>query len=185
MVRTLADAGLEPPPVPEPMKNLLHAFGPWHWATREIEPMDMYVLLPLAEEVLEGRASDYVAVTHAGHGVNSYSLNLGILFGPIALLVQTGWGGAYMDAHETAQRWGVLTDRSRSVIEMLEDRVLTDDLGPGRLLIVDSDFTSISACGWVDESTPTSVREWVAADSSANAFDAAHAWLKARTEGRL
>lgn len=42
-------------------------------------------------------ATAYAAVSHAGHGVNSYGLNVYIVTDDIAVFVQHGWGGVYAD----------------------------------------------------------------------------------------
>ncbi len=42
-------------------------------------------------------AGDLLALSHAGHGLNSYGLNLVVARGPVAAFVQHGYGGAFME----------------------------------------------------------------------------------------
>jgi hypothetical protein len=58
---------------------------------------ERYLVEAIAEPV-----EDYVAVSHAGHGVNSYGLNFHLVYGPIAVFAQTGWAGVYTNADEAA-----------------------------------------------------------------------------------
>ena len=43
---------------------------------------------------------DYWAASCAGHGTNSYSMNLTVVDGPVALFLHEEWGGVYMDEDE-------------------------------------------------------------------------------------
>jgi len=58
----------------------------------------MYVLEPAIAARHTGTA--YAAVSHAGHGINSYGLNVYIVTQHIAIFVQHGWGGVYNDPAE-------------------------------------------------------------------------------------
>ena len=58
----------------------------------------MYMVASLVDEVVKEDLEDYVAVSHAGHGVNSYSINYALVSGSLGLFLQTLWGGVYMDA---------------------------------------------------------------------------------------
>ena len=55
------------------------------------------------EEALSNPDREYVAVGHAGHGINSYAMHYFLVYGPVALFAQLPWGGAYMDSTETAR----------------------------------------------------------------------------------
>lgn len=54
---------------------------------------------------LDAGISPQLALNHAGHGINSYGLNLRMQIGPVLLVVQYGWGGVYMDTAETRDQW--------------------------------------------------------------------------------
>ena len=56
-------------------------------------------------EYLKGPIPDQYSLNHAGHGVNSYSLNFRFALGDLAIFAQTGWGGAYMNSDEQARTW--------------------------------------------------------------------------------
>jgi hypothetical protein len=63
---------------------------------------------------------DQIALSHAGHGINSYALNFRLVLGPLALLVQQSWGGVYGDSAAEVQAWGDLVRRVSSLIESLD-----------------------------------------------------------------
>jgi hypothetical protein len=44
---------------------------------------------------LTDQVDDYTAVSHSGHGINSYSINVSIVKAPLAVLFQLSWGGVY------------------------------------------------------------------------------------------
>jgi hypothetical protein len=96
---TLADAGLPAPPVPGGFHPALKVREPWMWSTRpDIDRLGMYRFDGYLKEVLEDSAGDYAAVSHGGHGINSYGLTLQIVRGDVAVLVQHGFGGGYSNA---------------------------------------------------------------------------------------
>ena len=47
------------------------------------------------QEILNGNVDDYSAVSHCGHGANSYGLNVTVVRAPLALTFQHLWGGVY------------------------------------------------------------------------------------------
>lgn len=76
--------------------------GDWCWSTRpDIDPMAMYMFDRYVSEATGGGVGDYVAVSHAGHGANSYGLNFHLVFDAVGFFVQHGWGGVYMNPMET------------------------------------------------------------------------------------
>src|SRR5688572_5088714 len=100
--RILADAGLMLPPIPSRFANQLRTVEEWCFATREINPMAMYMFDDYVKEALLGTAPDYLAFCHAGHGINSYAINYHLVDGPLALFAQAPWGGLYSNADENA-----------------------------------------------------------------------------------
>lgn len=57
---------------------------------------------------------NYVVVAHAGHGINSYALHYYLVWKPLRLFLQVGWGGAYMNNGETTRkvnRWFSLAEK--------------------------------------------------------------------------
>lgn len=96
-----AKLGVAVPPVPEVLRPLLQRQSEHTYATLK-PPLSMYDALHWG---FSERLPDFVAVGHAGHGVNSYLLSYALGLGPLRLVVQVGYGGAYMalaDSQEAA-----------------------------------------------------------------------------------
>jgi hypothetical protein len=92
---TFGESGLSVPPIPKDHRDRLVAQGEWFWSTRaDINSFAMYRFF-YAKEILTGPVDEYSAVSHSGHGVNSYSINVSIVKGPVAVLFQDSWGGVY------------------------------------------------------------------------------------------
>jgi hypothetical protein len=92
---TFGDAGLSVPPIPKNHQERLIRQGEWSWSTRaDINSFEMY-RFHYVKEILTGPVDEYSAVSHSGHGVNSYSINVSIVKGPLAVLFQHSWGGVY------------------------------------------------------------------------------------------
>jgi hypothetical protein len=83
------------PPIPEAHRKELSHLYEWCWSTRDdIVAGNMY-RFRYVDELLSGYVADYTAVSHSGHGINSYGLNVSIVTGPLALVFQHSWGGGY------------------------------------------------------------------------------------------
>ena len=106
MVATFQSAALPEPPIPERLRTDVYRIEEWCWATRPIDAMEMYMFREYPGEVLSGRVADYVAVSHAGHGANSYGISLHLVYGRLAVFVQTLWGGVYTDNDQRGERAG-------------------------------------------------------------------------------
>jgi hypothetical protein len=92
---TFGESGLSVPPIPKSHQERLITQGKWFWSTRpDITAMNMY-RFRYAKEIVSGPVDDYSAVSHSGHGVNSYSINVSIVKGPLAVVFQHPWGGVY------------------------------------------------------------------------------------------
>ncbi|MDQ1740884.1 MAG: hypothetical protein QOE53_2536 [Pseudonocardiales bacterium] len=104
MAATFEAAGLAEPPIPTGLRPGLGEIDRWCWSTRPISAMDMYLFKDPAREVLTRPVSDYVAVSHAGHGVNSYAVNYHLVYRSLALFAQAGWGGVYTDRARATAR---------------------------------------------------------------------------------
>ncbi len=98
LVRTFDEAKLELPPIPEQLRPRLRRLGPWVWATRSIEPDGMYMFREYVAELFREPVDDYVAVSHAGHGTNSYGLS----YHAHPLVAPRQSGGAVSDRHHRA-----------------------------------------------------------------------------------
>ena len=139
---TFGDAGLSVPPIPKAQRTELSLIYKWCWSTRaDIAPGRMY-MFAYANEILAGPVSEYTAVSHAGHGINSYGLNVSIVKAPLALLFQHSWGGAYSNPTTELVRIAACFSFMRSLVTSAEsDRAEERGL---RHLIAWSSFRGIA-----------------------------------------
>ncbi|MFC5750015.1 hypothetical protein [Actinomadura rugatobispora] len=150
MRRLFDEAGLGAPPVPAQMESLVEKRGEWVYATRDIDPMGMYMFQDYVLEALSGRVEDYMAVSHAGHGANSYAISYHLVMGPLAVFAQTGWGGVYMDKEESTAAVKTMLSRCGEVLDALQE---LNEAQPsrrydGRLVVGHSTFRGASFCRW-------------------------------------
>jgi hypothetical protein len=138
--RTLQHAGLAVPQVARRFAEhgRLTAFDTWHVASKPFPDAFADYTFDGPLSTLLGPVADQFAISHAGHGINSYGLNLRLALGPVAMQLQVAWGGAYGGADD-AQRWAALVAGVDLVTAGM--RVVGDDrLQRRRWLIVHSDF---------------------------------------------
>lgn len=104
------EQGLDlPSQVPAALVDRLRRFGPAWWATQKAPlSLDDYMHDDVSRSLLAGDNPDQFALSHAGHGINSYALNLRLAVGEVALLVQAAWGGAYGDPVADSRVWNEL-----------------------------------------------------------------------------
>lgn len=112
--------GLPLPPIPEQFVEQLEVLAPWCWSTRPIDPFAMYMFARPIEEAERQEVADHLAISHAGHGVNSWGLNLNVVMGPLALFVQDGYGGVYMEHDECIRAIADTYQRVAEVLEVVE-----------------------------------------------------------------
>lgn len=116
----------------------LTRWGPWRYASAPLpDPFQDYAF-SMSAAALRGPVRQQLAINHAGHGANSYSLNLRLAVGPVAIMAQTGWGGAY-GGRDDDDRWALLAEG----VDLLTHGIaLTSDgrLERRRWLVLDSDF---------------------------------------------
>jgi hypothetical protein len=119
MVETLTSAGLVVPPLGATDPTDIQRFGKWHWGTCDLDRIrDLYLfnVESVARNLIEH--GPMFAISHGGHGANSYALSLVTTApsGDVAYFTQHGIFGAYSDhdrdrasvntAHlELAQEW--------------------------------------------------------------------------------
>ena len=136
-----AEARLPLPPIPSALAARLHRLGNWHFGTRADAP-NPYNLAWFVQEVQERPVPDYVVLGHGGHGVNSWALHYYLVYGPLALFLQNGWGGAYMDNDTTVQQ---MAERFTAAVSLIEATEAAQQRGrlalPERLVVVVSDFS--------------------------------------------
>ncbi|WP_344589024.1 hypothetical protein [Actinomadura vinacea] len=149
MRRLFQEAGLGSPPVPAEMVSLVEQRGPWAFATRDINPMGMYMFQDYVFEVLTGPVDDYMAVSHAGHGANSYAISYHLVMGPLAVFAQTGWGGVYMDKEKSTADVRNLLNHCAELLDALQNSSLPAQRHDGRLVVAESTLRR-SFCRWLD-----------------------------------
>lgn len=92
------------PDIPNGLVGHLRNFSELSWTTQpQPLPRDDYLLN--SAEYLKGIIPDQYVISHWGHGVNSYSLNLRMAVGDLAILSQVGWGGIYANPSRDLERW--------------------------------------------------------------------------------
>lgn len=127
----------------------------WQWLQPQrsprsplVHPMDAYLLRPELERFTDGDWRHRFLVGHAGHGVNSYSVNYVIVDERVAIIAQTGFGGVYMDNASAAARVRQMTN---AVAQVHQLAMGLRSWPRGRLLVVTSDFRSLAFSQWFTE----------------------------------
>lgn len=116
----------------------LTRWGPWRYASAPLPAPFQDYAFSMSADPLRGPVRQQLAINHAGHGVNSYSLNLRLAVGPVAVMAQTGWGGVYR-GEEDEDHWAILAEG----VDLLTHGIgLTSHgrLERRRWLVLDSDF---------------------------------------------
>lgn len=150
MGRLFGGANLLAPPVPVELRSRVRQLGKWAFATRSVVPMNMYRFKPYILEVLERPVEDYMAVSHAGHGVNSYAVTYQLVHGPVAVFAQGGWGGVYMDNERATADVNELLGQCAELVEALP-AVRAARQPAGRLVVLESALRGVSRCEWLAE----------------------------------
>jgi hypothetical protein len=158
LMRTLQSWGMPAPPAPVALRPALQICQPKCWATRPIYGMSMYRFqIREAEQFLAGTAPDYLALSHAGHGVNSYAITYHLVYRGLGLFVQEGWGGIYADRQTDTASVADMFRRCQDVVDRWE-AYAGDGQPPRRLLCVESRLRDVSACGFL----PPDTTAWLA-----------------------
>ena len=158
LARTFAERRLPAPPIPGTLLPAFRKLDDWLWSTREIDRMDMYLFRRYVVEAAHVGLPDYVAVSHGGHGVNSYSLNYHLVLGPLGLFTQVPLGGAYTDDDRAIAALQAQFSRVREIVPLAEAARAEWD-GGRRLVVVESHVRRVSICRWVDLVTPHETAE--------------------------
>jgi hypothetical protein len=140
--------GLVFPPVPGRFVPGLRALSEEVFGTRAAGA-GLYDLEPYAAELTAGPVDDYVAFGFHGRGFNSWAVHLYWVDGPLALLAQVGWGGAYTDAEAARRRVEGTFGLAGQVKKLLDEAAAAGRVPAGwRMLVVASDFAP-PRFGWV------------------------------------
>lgn len=178
-----AEAGIEFPPVPERFVKDFRRVRNWCYASRDIDAFEMYIGQRYPLEVAAGPVDDYVGVSQAGHGINSYSLNYDLVYGWVAVFVQVAWGGVYGDEAAQVATIAEAFGRCRDIAELVEQLPARPPTGRGRLVVVQSDLYDSNVCRWLPEPIAADeVPQWLERGEIVGepAVNTAIAWLKAR-----
>lgn len=132
------DAILPAPPIPLRLRSELKRRGPWCWSTVPVDRMAMYLLEPAVSK--RHISAEYAAVSHAGHGLNSYGLNVYVVTESLAAFIQLSWGGVYSDRQESHAR---IARAFLLLSELLEGAENTDP--KTRPALVYSDFRGVAS----------------------------------------
>lgn len=141
----VGDAGIARPPTGAAPAASINSYGRWSWGDRYVPAMLMYMFdTGLVAQVLSEHGRLF-ALSHAGHGVNSYCLNLVTSKGPVAAFVQHHWGGAYTDPLRSLIAINTTYSRLHVLFEGVHGSQRDQ---PARWLLVFSEGRS--ACGIAD-----------------------------------
>lgn len=103
MIKTLTEADLPVPPVPESMRPLILRRGGWFWSTVDISGSRMY-----GGRVRRGGTAedfgDMFALANVGHGLNSYFLSYALTYRGERIAARYPWGGVYSDRERDRRR---------------------------------------------------------------------------------
>jgi hypothetical protein len=148
------------PAVPTDLRPALRQREFWCWATREVSSSDMYLFRPYpVHGVFAGHATDYIAVNHSGHGVNSYAITYQLVYRGLAIFTQVEWGGIYTDNDAAARRLTDVFDRCQNLTGLADRHEFTPE-SPWRLLCLDSGLRDVSAVGWIRVPDPDVDATW-------------------------
>ena len=136
---TFGDAGIAAPPIPTSCRGALTILGPWWWGSVLMHPFSMYMFDAPDDLMGTWNRQPLFALSHAGHGVNSYGLNLAVAAGPVAAFVQHGYGGAYSDPVRDLERIAATYARLHQVITAAEQHPSS----PARWLLLMSKFRAV------------------------------------------
>lgn len=129
---------LDLPMIPQHLSEKILKMGSWHWATQPFPTRwDDYSLVETVA-YLKGRVPDQFSVNHAGHGMNSYSLNLRLVCGDLGMIVQMPMGGVYMDSKQSESDWEEICGRTSFILMVAGD--ICDEIRERKYLVISSSF---------------------------------------------
>lgn len=122
LIGKFREAGLALPTIPSAFRNAIYEWEPWFLASQPYPEAYMDFSMDSLPS-LRVPTPDQIAISHAGHGINSYALNFRLALGPLAILVRQSWGGAYGDSAAESEAWKDLIDKVNGLIETLDSPV--------------------------------------------------------------
>ena len=180
LLATFQSAGLPVPPIPQHLAGAVRRIDDWLWATQSLERMDMYTLKCV--ESAYDSSDDLLAVSHGGHGVNSYFLTYGLVLGQLAVFVQAPWGGVYsVEADDVADMRAQFEQLAPLVAAAEEIRGRWD--WRSRLVVVDSPVRGVRSAEWLDLQDESTWRDYPSPGSIPDVLEAAIRILRAGPAG--
>ena len=135
-----AGEGLGFPPIPAEMIPQFHTVSPWIFGTRDGTPSP-YNLSWFVSEVAENAVPDYLLMGHAGRGTNSWALHYYLVRGPLAVFLQSAWGGIYTTNEAAVETMKVRFALAEELTQAVEEARQKQRLElPERRVVVVSDF---------------------------------------------
>jgi len=102
---------LELPPIAHEFEKRIRLYGNLDFGTQPLPAGEEDYRFDRVIDYLKGPIPDQYAVSHWGHGINSYSLNFRYALGDLAVLMQVGYGGVYGNAEQDAKVWDECVNR--------------------------------------------------------------------------
>ncbi len=96
----IEESGIFFPEIPEDLAARLVEQRDWGFTTR-MDELAPFAFDAHAGELEDPALQDYAILAHDGYGMNSYMMHYYVVKGPLRLLVQLPYGGAYMPEPET------------------------------------------------------------------------------------
>jgi len=132
--------GIPFPFIPPEMRPDFAKLSEWVYGTRPVAPW-LYEIRKFVQGAGTEPVADYLLLGHAGHGIQSYAMHYYLVRGPLALFLQIGWGGAYLDKGKAARNMAARFAQAEELIQAVEVAQRQDRFRPGeRLIISASDF---------------------------------------------
>lgn len=131
-------------PWAEGLRKLEH----WQWGTVDFDRGDHYMFHPALEHLLGSSVAPVgLAVSHGGHGTNSYGVTVQLVTPKALVLAQAGWGGVYMDRVASA---AAVSGMFASVAAFAAHAESLDLTPRERLVLALSDYRDRRSSGCVD-----------------------------------
>ena len=145
LYRDFYDSFLDASPL-EPWVAGVRKIGPWQWGTRKFDAMEHYMFRDDFIESLVGEPAltPRFMISHAGHGTNSYSINVHIVTESAIVFTQAWWGGIYGDGERASRE---VNDMIESVAAFLEHSERTHTAPEVRNVLIMSNFRGVRIAG--------------------------------------
>ena len=145
LVGDFADGGLNATPLRQWSKGV-RKLEPWQWGTRRFDAMDHYLFRDdFIESLLsEPALTPRFMISHAGHGINSYSINVHIVTESAIVYTQAGWGGVYHDSERASRE---VNDMIESVAAFLKHSEPIHTAPEVRNVLIMSNFRGVHVAG--------------------------------------